>query len=108
LRIPDTGDIGQRTVTAAAREFGAWGWAVYELRSPDDVFDALAEESDDSFVTGRVVRLILKAGRAFFSNPDADGWLYRGRNAKLSYWLSCSLPVVLLAHHPDTGLAGGR
>lgn len=104
MRTPDTGDIGPRAVTAAAREFSAWGWAFYEPRSPDAVFDALAEESDDGFLTGRMVRLILKAGRAFFANPDAEGWLYRGRNAELSYWLSCSLPVVLLAHHPDTGL----
>ena len=102
MRTPGTGDIGPRAVTAAAREFGAWGWAFYEPRSPDAVFDALAEESDDGFLTGRMVRLILKAGRAFFANPDAEGWLYRGRNAELSYWLSCSLPVVLLAHHPDT------
>jgi hypothetical protein len=96
--------MGQRAVTAAAREFDAWGWAFYEPRSPDTVFGALAEENDDGFLTGRMVRLILKAGRAFFSNPDADRWLYQGWNAEPSYWLSCSLPVVLLAHHPDTSL----
>lgn len=43
-------------------------------------------------------------GRSFFFEPDGDGWLYHGRNDELSYWLSYSLPVVLLAHHPDTGL----
>jgi hypothetical protein len=73
-------------------------------RFRDVGIDGLAEENDDGFLTGRMVRVMFKAGRSFFSNPDAGGWLYRGRAAELSYWLSCSLPVVLLIYHPDTGL----
>lgn len=72
-------------------------------RVRDVGIDGLAEENDGGFFTGRVVRLMFKAGRTFFSNPDAGGWLYRGANAELSYWLSCSLPVVLLVHNPDRG-----
>ena len=80
------------------------GWAFHEQAARDIGIDALAEESDGGFLTGRLIALVFKAGRSFFSEPDGGGWLYRGGNDELSYWLSHSLPVVLLAHHPVTGL----
>ncbi len=80
------------------------GWAFREQVTYDFGIDALAEEVSNGFLTGRLIALVVKAGRAFFSEPDGGGWLYTGRNDELSYWLSHSLPVVLLAHDPDTGL----
>ncbi|MGH3291841.1 MAG: DUF4365 domain-containing protein [Trebonia sp.] len=93
-----------RAVATAALGFTSMGWAFREQPALDLGVDALAEEVHDGFLTGRLIALVIKAGRAFFSKPDGDGWLYGGRNEELSYWLSYSLPVVLLAHHPDTGL----
>jgi hypothetical protein len=104
LRIPETEAVVHRAVAAAAREFSDMGWVFREQAAPDIGIDALVEEVDSGFLTGRMIALVLKAGRAIFSEPDEDGWLYRGLNAELSYWLSYSLPVVLLAHDPDTGL----
>jgi Domain of unknown function (DUF4365) len=80
------------------------GWAFREQAAYDFGIGALAEECDDGYRTGRLIALVVKAGRSLFSEPDGDGWLYHGRNDELSYWLSYSLPVILLAHHPDTGL----
>jgi hypothetical protein len=47
--------------------------------------------------------VVVKAGPSVVSERDGDGWVFRGRNEHLSYWLSLSLPVVLLAHDPGTG-----
>jgi hypothetical protein len=105
LPLPETHAIAHRAVAAAAREFSNMGWAFREQVTYDFGIDALAEEVGDGLLTGRLIALVVKAGRAFFSEPDGDGWLYRGRNDELSYWLSHSLPVVLLAHHPHTGLS---
>jgi len=104
LRRSEGTRIEQLAVAAAAREFSSWGWAFREQAAYDFGIDALAEEVDDGFPTGRVMALVLKGRQAPFSEPDAGGWQYRVRNAELSYWLSYSLPVVLLAHNPDTGL----
>jgi hypothetical protein len=104
LRRSETHAAAHRAVAAAALEFSNMGWAFREQSPLDFGIDALAEEVDDGFLTGRLIALVFKAGRTFFSEPDGDGWLYGGRNEELSYWLSYSLPVVLLAQHPDTGL----
>ena len=80
------------------------GWAFREQAAYDFGIDALAEECDDGYLTGRLIALVVKASRSLFSEPDGGEWLYRGRNDELSYWLSYSLPVILLAHHPDTGV----
>jgi hypothetical protein len=80
------------------------GWAFREQVTDDVGIDALAEEVGDGYLTGRLIALVVKAGSAFFSEPDGDGWLYRGRKDELPYWLSHSLPVVLLIHDPGTGL----
>ena len=104
MRLPDTHASEHRAVAAAAREFLSMGWAFREQVAYDFGIDALAEEGDAGNLTGRLIALVVKAGRSFFSEPDGDGWLYHGRNDELSYWLSHSLPVVLVIHHPDTGL----
>jgi hypothetical protein len=104
LPLPETNLVAHRAVAAAARELSDMGWAFREQVMYDFGLDALAEEVSNGFLTGRLIALVVKAGRAFFSEPGGGGWLYRGRNDELSYWLSHSLPVVLLAHDPDTGL----
>ena len=104
MRLTETHAIEHRAFAAAAREFSNIGWAFREQAAYDFGIDALAEECDDGYLTGRLIALVVKAGRSLFSEPDGDGWLYHGRNDELSYWLDYSLPVILLAHHPDTGL----
>jgi len=88
----------------AARELSTLGWAFREQHGPDYGIDAIAEDCSDGFPSGRLIALVLKAGRAYFSEPDGDGWQYRGQNEHLAYWLSHTLPVVLLIHDPDSGL----
>lgn len=102
LPLSETNVMADRAVAAAAREFSDMGWAFREV-AYDFGMDALAEEVSNDFLTRRLVALVVKAGRALFSEPDGGGWLYRGRNDELSYWLSRLLPVVLLVHDPDTG-----
>jgi hypothetical protein len=78
------------------------GWAFREQVAYDFGIDALAEDIGDGIMTGRLIALVVKVGLSFLSERDGDGWLFRGRNEELSYWLSHSLPVVLLTHDPGT------
>ena len=94
----------RRAVAAAARELSGMGWVFREQAAYDFGIDGIAEDVGDGVLTGRLVAVVVKAGRAFLSEPEDDGWIYRGGNDQLSYWLSYSLPVVLLCHDPRTGL----
>src|SRR5208282_2371139 len=67
---------------AIEREFSAWGWRFTAQRA-DFSIDAVAEEVTGSYLTGRLVALVLKAGDSFFREPVTGGWLFRGDNAHL-------------------------
>ena len=49
------------------------GWALREQAAYDFGIDALAEECDDGYLTGRLIALVVKAGRSLFSEPDGGG-----------------------------------
>ena len=85
-------------------EFSTWGWPFREQVISDAGIDALAEEADGGYCSGRLIALVIKAGAAYFAEPVVGGWLFRGTNAQLMYWLGHSLPVVLLVQHPETGV----
>jgi len=55
-------------------------------------------------MSGRRVGLVIKSSGAWFSDPVPEGWLYRGRNAELLYWMGHTLPIVLLFYNPDTAV----
>jgi hypothetical protein len=84
-------------------EFSKSGW-LFQPLAADFGIDAQAELIDSGSASGRLIALVLKAGDAFFSEARAGGWLFRGSNAQLLYWLGHSLPVVLLLHRPAAGV----
>lgn len=85
------------------RVFSAWGW-VFTAQRADFCIDAVTEEVTGDSLTGRLVALALKAGTAYFREPVTGGWLFRGDNAHLLYWLGHSLPVVILLYDPGPGV----
>jgi len=103
MRLHEPAAAAERSAVAAAEmEFSRWGWLFHPQRITDLGIDAQVEAVDDGFCSGRMIALVFKAGDAFFSEAVEDGWLYRGSNAQLLYWLGHSLPVVLLIRQPDT------
>ena len=77
---------------------------MFTAQRADFSIDAVAEEVIGNSLTGRLVALVLKVGTAFFREPVTGGWLFRGDNAHLLYWLGHSLPVVILVHDPGPGV----
>jgi Domain of unknown function (DUF4365) len=94
--------LTMRAVAATCLEFSRWGWPFREQPVTDVGIDALVEEAGGGNLSGRLIALIIKAGTAYFAEPVAGGWLFRGTNAQLMYWVGHSLPVVILVHHPGT------
>jgi hypothetical protein len=91
-------------VLTARREFERWGW-LFREELADAGIDAYIEAVRDDFLSGRLIALVIKAGAAHFSDAVPNGWMYRGSNAQLLYWLRHSLPVVLLLHDPRAGVS---
>jgi hypothetical protein len=77
---------------------------VVTAQPADFSIDAVTEEVTGDSLTGRLVALVLKAGASYFREPITGGWLFRGDNEHLLYWLGHSLPVVILVHDPGSGI----
>lgn len=91
-------------VAHAQLEFSRWGWLFATSAVDYGSIDAQVEAVDGGLMSGRRVGLVIKSGGAWFSDPVPEGWLYRGRNAELLYWMGHSLPIVLLFYNPDTAI----
>lgn len=85
---------------------GDLGWIFREQAVNDYGIDAHLEPRDLSDnPSGRLVALQIKSGPSYFAEKDASGFVYRGSNEHLAYWLGHSLPVVIILHDSATGAA---
>jgi hypothetical protein len=76
------------------------GWIFREQPILDFGIDAQAELVEDG-PTGKLIGLQIKSGLGNFSETS-DGLVYYGDLDHLDYWLSHSLPVILVAHLPES------
>lgn len=75
-------------------------WIFREQPISDMGIDAHIELVEDD-PTGKLIGLQIKSGAGNFTATD-DGLIYRGSLTHLDYWLGHALPVVLIAHLPET------
>jgi hypothetical protein len=102
--MPATFAIEGLGVGTAKTEFSRWGWAFREQPVPDFGIDAHVEPSHEGRPSGKLIALQIKAGPSYFAEAVPGGWVYRGSDTQLRYWLGHSLPVVLLLHNPVSGV----
>lgn len=76
-------------------------WIFREQPIVDVGVDAQIEQVEASNPTGKLVAVQIKTGRGHFHETD-DGLVYYGSLTHLDYWTSHALPVLLIAHLPDT------
>lgn len=78
------------------------GWIFREQPIVDMGIDAHIERVDAGNPTGRLVALQIKTGSSHFVEKQAE-LIYYGSLTHLDYWTGHSLPVILVAHLPDSG-----
>ncbi|MDX3971606.1 MAG: DUF4365 domain-containing protein [Bradyrhizobium sp.] len=76
------------------------GWIFREQTIADWGIDAQAEVANDSRPTGRLLALQIKSGKSFFQKKG--NVVFHGKRRHLEYWISHSLPVVIVIHNPET------
>lgn len=76
-------------------------WIFREQPIVDMGIDAQIESAQDGDPTGKLIAVQIKSGRGNFSESK-DSFTYRGNLVHLDYWINHSLPVILVAHFPDT------
>ncbi|QCW98621.1 DUF4365 domain-containing protein [Aggregatimonas sangjinii] len=101
MRYKSTERLGvNATEGIILREFD---WIFREQPIVDVGIDALIEESEDGNPTGKFIALQIKSGKGNFS-LSRDKLTYYISNIHHNYWLNFDIPMLLIAHIPETNL----
>jgi len=71
-------------------------WIFREHKEVDHGIDAHMEATVGGRVTGRLLALQIKTGSSYLEEETDQGFVYRGKQRHLDYWIEHSLPVLLL------------
>lgn len=61
--------------------------------------------NQDGFATSRIVAVQVKSGLSYFDNLSARGWKFYPEDKHRHYWEFFPLPVLLVLHNTDSGIA---
>ncbi|MGP6095948.1 DUF4365 domain-containing protein [Pseudomonas aeruginosa] len=99
-RYSETERIGVSAIESiVARELK---WIFREQMIADMGIDAHLELVEDGQPTGKLIGLQIKTGPGNFTVKD-ESLVYYGSIEHREYWLNHSLPVIIIAHLPETG-----
>lgn len=76
-------------------------WIFREQPIADMGIDAHIEQVLDDEPTGKLIGLQIKTGDSHFTHKH-DHLIYYGNPVHAKYWLNHALPVIIIAHLPDT------
>ncbi|MBX2897622.1 MAG: DUF4365 domain-containing protein [Cyclobacteriaceae bacterium] len=82
--------------------FLGFGWIEREQPISDFGIDMHVEIVNDGIPTGQIFATQIKSGSSYFKEETPTGYIYRGKNEHLEYWLSQSLPVIILIYEPES------
>lgn len=77
------------------------GWIFREQPIVDVGLDAIVEQSEDGNPTGKFLALQIKTGKGNFHLSDKKITYYVS-NIHYNYWLNLDIPVILVAHFPES------
>lgn len=73
-----------------------FGWLFREQLESDLGVDAHVEVVDDGRGTGRLLGLQIKTGPSYLNEKSDTGFVYRPDNKHVEYWLTHSLPILIV------------
>ncbi len=94
----NTARIGVHAVGCIVTE--KLNWIFREQPIEDYGIDAHIEVCIDGKPTGRLIAVQIKCGESWFSLKSQEGFIFNGSMKHLEYWMSYSLPVILIMYNP--------
>ena len=76
------------------------GFAFREQPIEDYGVDAIIEERENEYLSGKLIAVQIKSGESYFSEIKGDKVVFRGDIKHYKYWLNHSLPVIIVLYSP--------
>lgn len=92
-------------IQAVGEQFERAGYIFREQPISDYGIDAQIEFVEGEIVTGKLIALQIKTGTSWFQESTEEGYVFRGDNEHLKYWIEHSLPVLIILHNPETKIS---
>lgn len=89
-------------IQAVGEQFERAGYIFREQPISDYGIDAHIEVVEGELVTGKLIALQIKTGISWFQELTSKGFVFRGDNKHLKYWIEHSLPVLIILYNPET------
>lgn len=105
MKIHHNSKIDRIGIQAVGEQFERAGYIFREQPISDYGIDAQIEVVEGETVTGKLIALQIKTGASWFQESTEDGYVFRGGNEHLKYWIEHSLPVLIILHNPDTNIS---
>ncbi len=105
MKIKHTSKTDRIGVHAVGEQFERAGYIFREQPISDYGIDAHIEIVEGEEVTGKLIALQIKTGSSWFKESTTQGFVFRGDNAHLKYWIEHSLPVLIILHNPKNKIS---
>lgn len=96
MKVSKNSRIDRIGVQTVGNQFERAGYIFREQAISDYGIDAHVELVEGDNATGKLIALQIKSGPSWFAEKDSGGFIFRGDNEHLSYWLEHSLPVLIV------------
>ena len=105
MKIHHNSKIDRIGIQAVGEQFEKAGYIFREQPISDYGIDAHIEVVEKEIVTGKLIALQIKTGTSWFQEFTPQGYVFRGDNEHLEYWIEHSLPVLIILHNPETHIS---
>ena len=96
IKVNQSSRTDRKGVQIVGAQFERAGYIFREQTTSDYGIDAQIELIDKDEVTGKLIALQIKSGPSWFQEEHGGGFIFRGDNEHLHYWLEHSLPVIIV------------
>ena len=83
-------------VSICQETFSRLGFIFREQTVMDYGVDAIIEQKEDRYASGRLIGVQIKSGNSFFRESNDNAFIYRGDMTHYRYWLNYCLPVIIV------------
>lgn len=104
MKVSLNSKIDRTGVQLVGEQFERAGYIFREQPISDYGIDAQIEVVQDDNVTGELIAIQIKSGASWLKEESEEGFIFRGDNEHLHYWLDHSLPVIVVLCDVDNRL----
>lgn len=96
------GDNGVNIVSRVINNHFQWIFRINHNEHDFGIDGYIDIVTEDGGVTGQSLAVQIKTGESFFIKEESEGYVFRGENKHLNYYINSSSPILIILCNPKT------